>query len=38
VKPAPRKGVKLAIGLLLGNGFPVPAPFFLSYLAAVSIG
>jgi hypothetical protein len=24
--------VKLAIGLLLGNGFPVPAPFFLSYL------
>jgi hypothetical protein len=25
--------VKLAIGLLLSNGFPVPAPFFLSYLS-----
>ena len=24
--------MKLAIGLLLGNGFPVPVPFFLSYL------
>lgn len=24
--------MKLAIGLLLGNGFPVPAPFFLSYV------
>lgn len=24
--------MKLAIGLLLGNGFPVPAPFFLTYL------
>ena len=25
--------MKLAIGLLLGNGFPVPVPFFLSYLS-----
>jgi hypothetical protein len=24
--------VKLAIGLLLSNGFPIPTPFFLSYL------
>lgn len=24
--------MKLAIGLLLGNGYPVPVPFFLSYL------
>lgn len=24
--------MKLAIGLLLGGGFPVPSPFFLSYL------
>lgn len=24
--------MKLAIGLLLSNGFPVPSPFFLSYL------
>jgi hypothetical protein len=25
--------VKIAIGLLLSNGFPVPVPFFLSYFA-----
>lgn len=25
--------MKLAIGLLLSNGFPVPVPFFLSYLS-----
>lgn len=25
--------MKLAIGLILSNGFPVPAPFFLSYAA-----
>jgi glycosyltransferase involved in cell wall biosynthesis len=27
------QGVKVAIGLLLSNGFPVPVPFFLSYFA-----
>jgi hypothetical protein len=27
------QGVTLAIGMLLSNGFPVPAPFFLSYLS-----
>jgi glycosyltransferase involved in cell wall biosynthesis len=28
-----KNGVSVAIGLLLSNGFPVPAPFFISYLA-----
>lgn len=27
--------MKLAIGLLLSNGFPIPAPFFLSYVALI---